>query len=62
MKMLCFFRYYSFRCNEYVRYLVSADTQEEAQAEVEQALDGMGFRLEAAAFVCRTDNSVYKEI
>ena len=61
MKTLYYVVAYSFRTNEYARFVLTAQSAEDAEQEVLQDLGG-DWKVPKVREICRTDEGVFKEL
>lgn len=66
MNKLYLVKAYSFRNNEWVRWLVTvseneAKTGKSATNQIEATFEGTDFKVKSETFICNTDDAVWQE-
>lgn len=61
MKTLYFICAYSHSANEWRRFLVSADSREQADKDVDGDL-APGWRIRSRQLICQTPDEIFKEV
>lgn len=61
MNKVYFVRCYSFRNNEYARFILTAKSQGQAEQECVEFLGG-DWKARGGRFICDTDNIVFEEV